>query len=173
MRLRHQRQFRRRPNSRPAPRDIAAAKARQAAIQSLEATASSKRSLAELLDEAKELLGTSNPKPSGTVGGQSEADERARPTEIEQGASDRPPSHSAETANRFHRSEGTTRIGGRALLQLVAALGAAVIGYAFGHVVARNDTAMRFFLTAAVAMGLFLVFSAFATQINRRWRPSR
>ena len=158
-------------DSKPAPRDIAAATARQTAIRSLESSASSKRSLAELLDEAKALLGTSDTEPSGKVRGQSEASERDRLAEIEQGTSGALRTHSAETANRLHRSGHITRIGRRAVLQLVAALGAAVIGYAFGHVVAGNDTAMRFFFAAAVAMGLFLVFSAFATRINRRWRP--
>lgn len=154
----------------PATRRDVAANERRSAIQSLENLASSERSLTDLLDEAKALLGTSNPEPSGMSRGQSEANETARPAEIQRATSGAPPTH-AGTADPLHRSRHTIRIGRRALLQVVAALGAAVIGYAFGHVVAGNDTAMRFFFAAAVAMGLFLVFSAFATQINRRWRP--
>jgi len=160
-------------NSELGPRDVTAANVRQSAIQSLENLASSKRPLAELLDEAKELLGSSKREPSGTICGQSEANQRARLTEIEQRTGGGPPSHSAETATRLHRSGRTTRNGRRALLQLMAALGAAAVGYAFGRVVAETDIAMRFFFAAAVAMGLFLVFSAFATQINRRWQRRR
>jgi hypothetical protein len=154
----------------PTPRDVAAANARQAAIKSLEDTASSKRSLAALLDEAKALLETSNPKPSETTRGRLEATARARLADIKQATSGVPPTQSVETVNRLERSGHTTRIGRRALLQLVAALGAAVIGYVFGHVVAGSDTEMIFF-AGTVAVGLFLVFSAFATRMNRRWRP--
>jgi hypothetical protein len=157
-------------HSKPAPRDITTANVRQSAIQSLEKSASSERSLAELLDEARELLGTSNPEPSGSIRGQSEATERLRFAEIKQGMSGDPPSDSAETANRFHRSGHSTRTERPAFLQVVAALAAAVIGYLFGHIVAGEDTVMRFFFAATVGMGLFLVFSAFATQIERKWR---
>lgn len=143
-------------DTKPPPPGIASTK-RQSAIKSKKTWPPVSAPLAELLEEAKELLGTSSPEPSGTTRGQSsEADERARVAEIEQRASGTPPTHSAETANRLDRSgHTTTRIGRRALLQVVAALGATVIGYAFGHVVAGNDKAMRFFLAATVTTGLF------------------
>ena len=58
----------------------------------------------------------------------------------------------------------------RAWLQVLGAIGAAGIGYAFSHVVAGNDRAMRVFLAVAVTLGLFLVFSALAGELSRRRR---
>ena len=58
-------------------------------------------------------------------------------------------------------------------MQFVAALAAVIVGCAFGYVVAGNDHRMQIFFSAAVGMGLFLVFSALANQLsrNRRRRP--
>ena len=52
----------------------------------------------------------------------------------------------------------------------MAVLGAAIVGIAFGHVVAGNDHRMQIFLSATVGMGLFFVFSALATEVNRKRR---
>jgi uncharacterized membrane protein YfcA len=73
---------------------------------------------------------------------------------------------SLRTAQRSHRA-GHWR---RAWLQALAVLAAVVVGCGFGYVVARNDRPMQIFFSAAVATGLFLVFSAFATQLNRKRR---
>jgi hypothetical protein len=58
----------------------------------------------------------------------------------------------------------------RAWLQALAVIGAAIVGIAFGHVVAGNDPRMQIFFSATVGMGLFFVFSALATQLNRKRR---
>jgi hypothetical protein len=55
-------------------------------------------------------------------------------------------------------------------LQALAVIGAAIVGIAFGHVVAGNDPRMQIFFSATVGMGLFFVFSALATQLNRKRR---
>ena len=78
---------------------------------------------------------------------------------------------SPETAKRLHRAG--CRIWRRAGLQGLAVLGAVVVGCTFGYVVARNDRAMQIFFSATVSMGLFFVFSACATQLNRRRRGRR
>src|SRR5262249_44713008 len=152
--------------SRPAPQDGAAANVRQDAIQSLENLASSGHPLAELLEEAKQLVGASNPEPNVTA--------RRTPAaylgDIEQETSGGRLDLRAETAKRLQRSRHFAKMWRRARLQISAALGAAVIGYAFGHMVAGNDRLMRFFFAVAVGIGLFLVFSAFAAQLNRRRR---
>jgi hypothetical protein len=44
-----------------------------------------------------------------------------------------------------------------------------MVGIAFGHMVAGNDQ-MQIFFSATVGMGLFFVFSALATQLNRKRR---
>ena len=153
---------------RPTPQDGAAANDRQDTIENL---AVSDRPLAELLEEAKHLVAGSNPVPNVTVRGESATNEKVRRTEAEQATSGARLNHGAETANnRVCRYRHIAQIWRRASLQVLAALGAAVIGYAFGHVVAGNDRAMRLFFAAAVAMGLFFVFSAFATQLIRRHR---
>jgi len=157
--------------SKPAPQDIAAANVRQDPIQSLENLASSGRPLAELLEDAKQLLDASNAESNATARGKSEINEEVRQAEIEQERSSGRLNRRAEIAGRSRRSGHLTQIWRRVRLQVLAAFGAAIIGYAFGHVVAGNDRAMRLFFAAAVAMGLFLVFSAFAAQLSRRrWR---
>jgi hypothetical protein len=158
---------------RPTPQDGAAASDRQDTIQSLENLASSGRPLAELLEDAKHLLRASNPDPNVTVREESVTKEKARPAEIEQEASGGRLSHRAETASRLYRSGHAAQIWRRAWLQVLAALGAAVVGYAFAQVVAGNDRAMRVFFATAVALGLFFVFSAFATQLRRRLNRGR
>src|SRR6266513_3112606 len=75
---------------------------------------------------------------------------------------------SAETAKRSSNSRHFTRIWRVARLQALAVLGAAVVGIAFGHVVAGNDPRMQIFLSATVGMGLFFPFSALAPKLNRK-----
>ena len=55
-------------------------------------------------------------------------------------------------------------------MQFIALLAAVIVGCSFGYVVAGNDRGMQIFLSATVAAGLFFVFSAFATQLNRKSR---
>jgi hypothetical protein len=156
-------------DSKPTPQDGVAANVPQDAIESLENLASRDRPLAELLDEAKRLLDTSNPEPNLAAHAKSEANEKPRLAEIEQETSGRL-SRQAETANPLRRSGHASRIWRRVWLKILAVLAAVVVGCAFGYVVARNDRPMQIFFSAAVAMGLSLVFSAFATQLNRRQR---
>ena len=75
---------------------------------------------------------------------------------------------SAETAKRSPNPRHFTRR--RAWLQALAVVGAAIVGIAFGHMVAGNDHRMQIFFSATVGMGLFFVFSALATQLNRKRR---
>ena len=77
-------------------------------------------------------------------------------------------STSAETAKRSPNPRRFTRR--RAWLQALAVVGAAMVGIAFGHMVAGNDHRMQIFFSATVGMGLFFVFSALATQLNRKRR---
>jgi len=69
-----------------------------------------------------------------------------------------------------HRARHLSRFWRRSRLQFVAALAAVIVGYAFGYVVAGNDERMQIFFSAAVGMGLFLVFSALASQLSRKRR---
>jgi len=156
--------------SKPASQDSTAANIRQDAIQSLENFATTGHPLAELLERAKQLIGAGKPEPNATGRGIPAMHEKSHLANIEQETSGRPLDLRAKTTNRLHRSGHFAVTWRRARLQILAALGAAVIGYAFGHVVAGNDHVMRFFLAAAVTMGLFFVFSALATQLNRRRR---
>jgi len=80
---------------------------------------------------------------------------------------------SAHSAKRRHRAGHLSWFWRRSWLQFVAALAAVIVGCAFGYVVAGNDHRMQIFFSAAVGMGLFLVFSALANQLsrNRRRRP--
>jgi hypothetical protein len=81
---------------------------------------------------------------------------------------------SARTATQSPSPRHFTRIWRRAWLQTLAVLGAAIIGIAFGHVVAGNDYRMQVFFSATVGMGLFIVFSGLATEVHRnRRRRSR
>ena len=80
---------------------------------------------------------------------------------------------SAEAAKRPRNARHFTRIWRRAWLQALAVLAAAMVGVAFGYVVAGNDHRMQMFFSAAVGTGLFLVFSAFATQLYRKFNRTR
>ena len=157
-------------DSKPTPQDGAAANVRQDALESLENLASSDRPLSELLDEAKRLLDSSNPEPPLTAHATSERNENARQAEIEQRTTGDGLRKRAETSNRLRRSGHTSRIWRRAWMHAFAILAAVVVGCAFGYVVAGNDRPMQIFFSAAVAVGLSLVFSAFATELNRRKR---
>jgi len=79
----------------------------------------------------------------------------------------------SQRPNRLRKARHLARIWNRVWLQALAALGAAAIGSAFGYLVARNDHVMEFFFTGAVGIGLFFVFSAFASKLHRsrRRRP--
>jgi hypothetical protein len=156
-------------NGKPAAQESAATNVRRDAVQSIESLVSSGRPLAELLEEAKQLV-DAGPRPEPDGAREIRDDEKPRPGEMDQETSGGRPNDRAQRANRFGSFQHTTQIWRRARLQGLAALGATVIGYAFGHVVAENDRAMRFFFAAAVAMGLFFVFSALATHLNRRRR---
>ena len=78
---------------------------------------------------------------------------------------------SAQTAKRSPKPRHFTRIWRRAWLQALALLAAAIVGIAFGHVVASNDhpmgLRMQIVLSAMVGMGLFLVFSGLAAELDR------
>ena len=160
-------------DSKPTPQDGAAVNVRKRAIQSLENLGSSDRPLAELLDEAKRLLDSSNPEPSLMARATSDRNEKARQAEIEQRAGGDGLRDRAETANRLRRSGHTCRASGRIWLQAVAVLAAVVVGCGFGYVVAGNDHRFQIFLSATVAVGLFFVFSAFATQLYRKFNRTR
>ena len=155
--------------SKPTPQAGAATKVRQDPIQSPEKLASSNHPLVELLENAKQLIDPStNPEPNVTASGESDINETAGLTEIGQETSGGRLHRQTETANRFRRSGHNTQIWRRARLQVMAALAAAVVGCGFGYEVAGNDLAMRVLFAAAVTMGLFFAFSAFATQLNQR-----
>jgi hypothetical protein len=57
-------------------------------------------------------------------------------------------------------------------LQALAVIAAAMVGLAFGRVVAGNDYRMQLFFATTVGIGLFLVFSALAKQLNRNRRKA-
>jgi hypothetical protein len=80
---------------------------------------------------------------------------------------------SPEAVERRHRAGDLTCFWRRTGLQFVAALAAVIVGCAFGYVVAGNDHRMQIFLSATVAAGLFFVFSAFASQLNRKSRRTQ
>jgi hypothetical protein len=140
--------------SEPAPQDIAA-KLRQETDRP---------------EEENQLIDGRNAEPNGTARGKSETNEKAPLAKTAQETSGRL-NRLAETSQpQFRRSGHLSQIWRRTRLQVLAALGAGIIGYAFGHVVAENDRAMRLFFSAAVGIGLFFVFSAFATQLSRTRR---
>jgi hypothetical protein len=76
----------------------------------------------------------------------------------------------AETTRRSSNSRQFTRIWRRARVRVLAVLGAAIVGIAFGYVVAGNDYRIQIFLSATVGAGLFIVFSGLATEVNRNRR---
>jgi hypothetical protein len=80
---------------------------------------------------------------------------------------------SPEAVERRHRAGDLTCFWRRTGLQFVAALAAVIVGCPFGYVVAGNDHRMQIFLSATVAAGLFFVFSAFASQLNRKSRRTQ
>ena len=71
------------------------------------------------------------------------------------------------------RRAGLTWDWRRTGLQFVAALAAVIVGCGFGYVVAGDDHGLQIFLSATVAVGLFFVFSAFATQLYRKFNRTR
>jgi hypothetical protein len=79
-------------------------------------------------------------------------------------------SSSPDTTKRL-QSVGRLRwIWRRARLQVLAVLGAAVIGYTFGYIVAANDRPVQFFLSGTVGIGLTIVFSGLASQLRHKGR---
>jgi hypothetical protein len=72
----------------------------------------------------------------------------------------------AETTRRSSNSRQFTRIWRRARVRVLAVIGAAIVGIAFGHVVAGNDYRIQIFLSTTVGAGLFIVFSGLATEVN-------
>jgi hypothetical protein len=158
-------------HSHPAPRGGAVAGVRQEAIQSLENLASSDRPLSELLEEAKQLVGAINPNPNVTARGKSEIDETPPLADIQQEKRGGRPNERAITATRFHRSRRFTGIWRPARVQILAAIMAALVGCAFGYLVAENDRAMQLFFSPTVGLGLFLVFSGFARRTKRLRQP--
>src|SRR5262245_40561813 len=78
-----------------------------------------------------------------------------------------------EPVERWDRAGHLSQSWRSAGLQFVAVLAAIGVGCAFGYVVAGNDHRMQIFLSATVAAGLFFVFSALATQLNRKVRRTR
>ena len=79
----------------------------------------------------------------------------------------------AQKAKPSHNAGQLARIWRRARLQALVVGTAAMVGLAFGRVVAEGNYRMQIFFSAAVGMGLFFVFSALATQLNRNRRNSR
>ena len=77
---------------------------------------------------------------------------------------------SGETGKRSSNSRHLIRIWRRARVRALAVVAAAIVGIAFGHVVAGNDYRMQIFLSATVGVGLFIVFSGLATEVNRNRR---
>src|ERR1051326_501992 len=77
---------------------------------------------------------------------------------------------SAETAKRSRDAGHFARVWQRAGLQALAVIAAAMVGLAFGRVVAGNDYRMQLFFATTVGIGLFLVFSGLAKQLNRNRR---
>ena len=84
---------------------------------------------------------------------------------------------SPDVAEQPHSSVRLAPIWRRVRLQALAAFGAAVVGILFGYLVVRrgylvaeNDLAMQIFLSVTVGIGLFPLFSAFASQVHRKRR---
>src|SRR5690348_5251146 len=73
----------------------------------------------------------------------------------------------AQTAKRSRDAGHFARVRRGAGLQVLAFIAAAMVGLAFGRVVAGNDYRMQLFFVTTVGIGLFLVFSGLAKQLNR------
>src|ERR1051326_2250491 len=58
----------------------------------------------------------------------------------------------AETTRRSSNSRQFTRIWRRARVRVLAVIGAAIVGIAFGHVVAGNDYRIQIFLSTTVSL---------------------
>ena len=158
------------PYSHATPHGVAAADVRQEAIQSLEDLASSGRSLAELLEEAKRLVSPGKPEPNVMIGEKSKANAEPPLAGKEQQTNGGQLNRAPETANSIHRSRHNTAISKGAWIRVLAALAATVIGLAFGYVVARNDRFAQILFSSAVALGLLPLFLNLSSHMRRRKR---